>query len=908
MRAEHWIRTIPLKLRTIFRRNRVEQELDDELRFHLEREIHENIVRNMGPDEARRRALLAIGGVERCKEECRDMRRMNVIDNLTKDLTFAGRTMRRSPVFALTAVVTMALGIGASSAIFSVTNAVLLRPLPYSNPDRLVFALADMSKRNTTDLPFSVPDFSDLRDGAKTNFVDFAAVSTGRQVLPRMDGTPEQIRYALVTPNFLRLIGATVSFGRDFTDADGQTQAAQQQPGGAVPSPNSAAQAVILSYEFWQRRFGGSTTIFGHNLLGGAARGNEVVGVLAPRFELLFPPKLNIERSPDVWIAARLPYNNAQRNNYTQWVIARLKAGVNLKEAQSEVETVAAELRRNFSVEGTSGWHIRLEPMKRYLVAEARPAIVALMGAVIFLLLIACANVANLLLVRASLRERDIATRTALGASFGRIVGHILAEVLLLSALGTILGIGLAWVGLHELLAIAPANLPRLSSIRIDYLVLGFTALTGLAACGISGMIPAARISRPDVIQVLRASGRTSAMGGGRLLRNAVVITEVALSFVLLIGSGLMLRSFLALQRINPGYNPHGVLTFNLLGVSSGRAAPQQRAAFIREIQARLRTLPGIEGVAASTHIPLTGPAGTIRWGTEQAMADPTRFQTVDDNIVLPGYFETFRTPLMAGRTFSGADNAPDRNGVIIDQYLAAKAFPNESAIGKRILIRIRTPEPEWVEIIGVASHQRGASLTEPGREQIYFTDGFMGYGAATRWAVRTGGDPGKYAGPIRAELAKLDSKLLVTEMEPMDTIVERAEAGTRFSLVLIGVLAAIAALLAAIGLYGVLSSIVRQRTAEIGVRMALGAAPATIFKLVVGHGVRLSGAGIAVGVIAALGLTRLMTSMLVGVKANDPSTFAIVAGIFILIAGVSSWMPARRAARLDPTSALREE
>lgn len=906
MRAEHWIYTVPLKLRTIFRRNRVEQELDDELRFHLEREIQESVIRNMGPDEAHRRALLAIGGVERCKEECRDMRRMNLIDNLLKDLKSAARTMRRSPVFVLTAVMTLGLGIGASTAIFSVTNAVLLRPLPYRNPDRLVVAFADMSKRNTTDLPFSVPDFSDLRAGAKINFVDFAAVSTGRQILPKMDGTPEQVSYALVTPNFLRLIGTTVSFGRDFTDTDGHSQVVQS--GGAAPSQSPLPQAVILSYEFWQRRFGGSLSILGHNLLGGPARGNEVVGVLAPRFELLFPPKLNIERLPDVWIAARLPYNNAQRNNYTERVIARLKPGVNLKEAQSEVDTVATELRRSFSVEGTSGWNIRLEPMKRYLVEEARPAIVALMGAVIFLLLISCANVANLLLVRASLRERDIATRTALGAGFGRIVSHILAEVLLLSALGTILGIGLAWFGVRELLAIAPANLPRLSSIGINPLVLGFSALIGLAACGISGMIPAARVSRPDVIQVLRTSGRTSALGGGRLLRSAVVIAEVALSFVLLIGSGLMLRSFLALQRVNPGYNPHGVLTFNLLGISSGRAAPQQRAAFIREIQVRLRALPGIEGVAASTHIPLTGPAGTIRWGTEQAIADPTRFQTADDNIVLPGYFETFRTPLMAGRAFSDPDNVPDRNEVIIDQYLAAKAFPNESAIGRRLLIRIRTPEPEWVEVIGVASHQREASLTEPGREQIYFADGFMGYGAATRWAVRTDGDPTKYAGAIRETLAKLDSKLLVTEMVPMDTIVERAEAGTRFSFVLIGVLAAIAGLLAAIGLYGVLSNIVRQRTAEIGVRMALGAAPASIFSLVVGHGLRLSGTGIVVGVVAALGLTRLMTSMLVGVKATDPTTFVIVAGTFFLIAGVSSWMPARRAARLDPTSALREE
>jgi len=823
---------------------------------------------------------------------------------LSQDLAYAGRTLRKSPVFAATAALTIALGIGATTAIFSVTNAVLLRPLPYQDPERLVLACGDMRKRSVTDFPFSNADFFDLRDGAKATFEDLAAVNTGRTIWTREDGTPEQVRVARVTPNFFRLLGAKLVLGRDFSDADGQPPPPQAGGSPNAQAPQRLPTIAILSYEFWQRRYGGDTAILGRSISGG---GPQIVGVLAPGFELLFPPHLNMERLPDAWLAARLAYDNANRNTVSLRLIGRLKDGATLEQAQAQAEVVAAEIRKSDAIKETSGFHIRLEPMHKYLVAEARPAILSLMGAVIFLLLIACANVANLLLVRASLRERELAVRSALGASRWRLVRQMLAEALLLAGLGSLLGLGLAWLGIHELLRIAPANLPRLASIAIDPVVLAFTALAGLAAAAIFGMAPALRASRPDVMQVLRASGRTAGLGGGRLLRHSVVIAEVALSFVLLIGSGLMFRSFLALQRIDPGYDPHGLLTFLLLG-GRGGPQPQQRAAFMREIEGRLRALPGVESVTVSSPFPLAGGFSPIRWSTEAALADPTKFQAVNNQTVLPGYFETLRTPLIAGRAFTEADNAPERNGVIIDQLLAAKAFPNQSAVGKRILIRVRTPEPEWVEVIGVVAHQRQTSLAEAGREQIYFTDGFLGHGAAARWAVRTAGDPAKYAGVIRAEIAKLDPHLLITEMQPMATLVERAQAGTRFSLLLIGVLAVIAALLAGVGLYGVLSTVVRQRTAEIGVRMALGATPGSIFILVVGHGLRLSAAGIAVGLVAAFGLTRVMSSMLVGVKATDPATFAAIAALFLIIAAVASWLPARRAAGLDPTIALREE
>jgi putative ABC transport system permease protein len=407
-------------------------------------------------------------------------------------------------------------------------------------------------------------------------------------------------------------------------------------------------------------------------------------------------------------------------------------------------------------------------------------------------------------------------------------------------------------------------------------------------------------------MNILRGSGRTGGLGSGRRLRNIVVITEVALSFVLLIGSGLMFRSFIALQRIDPGYDPDGLLTFLQLGPRGSQ--PQERATFMRDFHGRLRALTGVENAAASTPLPLSGYSNSMRWGTEQALSDSSKYQTADYQIVLPGYFETMRLRLLDGRTFTDTDNAPERKVVIIDEFLATKAFPNESAVGKRILVRLTTREPELAEVIGVVGHQRNTSLAEPGREQLYLTDGYRGHGTAAFWAVRVKGDPAQYASAIRAEVARFNPNLLITEMHTMDAMVKRAQAGTRFSLLLIGVFAVIAALLACVGLYGVLSTEAQQRTAEIGVRMALGATPGSVFKLVVGHGLRLSAIGVAIGLFAAFGLTRSMTSMLVGVKATDPVTFVAMSALFLIIAAVASGLPALRASGLDPTIALREE
>jgi putative ABC transport system permease protein len=830
---------------------------------------------------------------------------------MLKDISYAFRTLRKSPIFTVTAVVTIALAVGASTAIFSVTNGVLLRKLPYKDPDRLVLACNDLQRRSVKDFPHSDADFLDLRNGAKNNFEDFAAVNTFRGTLPGRDGTPERVRMAVVSTNFFQMMGAAIVAGRDFQDSDGTPQPTPPPapPAGAPAAPPPARQPTmaILSDQYFQQRFGGDRSVIGKPLPVSASFGPApiVVGVLAPDFELLFPPQANMEQFPSLWLAGRIRYDVANRNNVQWRVIGRLKPGINLNQAQAEAETVAEKIRQENTIARTAGQYFRLEPMKQHLVNEVRPTILALMGAVIFLLLIACANVANLMLVRTSSRERELAVRAALGAGWWPLVRQTLAEALVIAAVGTAIGVALAKLGIHQLLVIAPANLPRLNAIQIDLQVLAFSALAGLTCVVIFGIIPALRTARPNLMDVLRSGGRSGALGAAGL-RNAVVVAEVALAFVLLIGSGLMFRTFLAIQRVNLGFDPRGLLTFQLLG-DFGETR-QERETFKRQVHEQLGAIPGVRSTTASFPLPLAGGFSPVRWGGREALEDPTKFQAADLQIVLPGYFESMGTRLIAGRTFAEEDNTPDRKVLIVDQTLAAKAFPNESAVGKQILFRVRTPEAQWGEIIGVVAHQRNTSLIEPGREQLYVTDGYMGHGRASWWVLRTDGDAAGLGSSVREVIRRAGSDLLISQMQPMDQLVIAAQAQTRFSLLLIGVFGSIAALLAGVGLYGVLATVVRQRTAEIGLRMALGAAPSRIFRLMVGKGLWLSVLGIVIGLVAAFGLTRVLATMLVDVKPTDPVTFISVAVLFLIIAVLASWLPALRAARLDPTEALRNE
>jgi putative ABC transport system permease protein len=785
---------------------------------------------------------------------------------------------------------------------------VLLRPLPYPDADRLVLVTSDLTARNVRDFPLPPGDLPDLREQG-TLFQDVAAVTlAGRAPLAGDGSEPEQVSVAAVTPDLFPLLGSGTVLGRGFTEADGAPLPPPPTlPVGAPVQPPPPGVA-ILSYRFWQRRYGGDRTVIGRVIhLGGGS--SEVVGILAPDVELLFPPELRVDRNSDVYQALRVDFATASRINVFLRFVGRLKPGVTVAQAQAQVDRIVADLRQRFPIKETAGLRWRVEPMQEYLVSDVRPGLLTLMGAVGFVLLIACANVANLLLVRAGQRERELVVRAAMGASRADMMRQVLTESLVLGASGAAVGVGLAVLGLRSLRVLAPATLPRLDQVGIDATVLAFTALAALVASVAFGLVPAIRASRPDAGAALRSASRTVGLSAGRRLRNTVVVAEVALSFILLVGSGLMIRSFIALQRVNPGYDPNGVLTFQVQAAGLlGLRQPEQRAAFTRQLKQLLEAIPGVRSVSAAGPLPLDGTVANARYGTEAAAADPSQFQQANVHAVLPGYFETMGTRLIEGRTFTDADNDPTRTGVVIDRLLAQKVFPGRSAVGQRLFVRIRSNEPEWLDIIGVVDHQRHASLSVDGPEAIFVTDGFFGFGGANRWIVRAAVHPISIVPQVRAAVAQLAPNVPVAELRPMVDLVREAMAPTRFALTLIGLFAAIAAILAAVGLYGVLGTAVRQRTAEIGIRMTFGASSRNILQLILSHGLRLGAVGIGLGLGGALALTRVMRSLLVGVTPTDPATFTTIALFFLGVAALACWLPARRAAALDPNVVLREE
>jgi predicted permease len=830
------------------------------------------------------------------------------VPGLWRDFTYAARSLRKNPAFALTAIFTLALGIGASTAIFSVVNAVILRPLPYPDPDRMAIITEDLRVRKVVDFPMAPGDIYDIRREA-TFFDGIAALFTATDVPFGPDNeAPEPITIAAATPNLFKVLGVPVLHGRNFTDNDGIPNQPVTIPGPGAPAalvtPAVQLPTVgILGYAFWQRKFGGDTSIVGRNVIVGG-QPVQIVGIASPQAELIFPPGMRVARHPDVWTALRVNFETGSRQNVQFRLVGRIKRGVTVAAARGQIEHIAAELRDRFPVRKTSGVDFRLEPMKDYVVAGVRRAIIALMGAVLFVLLIACANVANLLLVRASQRERELAVRAALGGSPAMIVRQLLTESILLASVAAVVGIALAQAGVVLLLQLAPPDLPRLTDVSIDPLVMGFTVLASFVAAILFGLVPAIRASRPQLAEVLRATGRAPSMVGAAGLRNAVIVAEVALSFVLLTGSGLMIRSFVELSRVDPGFEPAGMLTFGIGNVRT--RSPEERIAFTRTVRQKLSAIPGVSGVTGSLFFPFDGGDALARWGTQAAAADPTLFRQCSFSSVMPGYFDVMKTRLIAGRAFTNADNVPTSNVVILDDWSAKLAFKNESAVGKTVLARIRTETPETFTVIGVVAHERHTTLTGDEKETLFFPEQTLG--GVGRWAVRTSGDPARLGGVVRAAIQGINKQYLVNAMRPMTDLVDTARAPTRFALVLMAVFAAIAATLAAVGLYGVLSSVVRQRTSEIGIRMAFGSQASDIFSLIIGHGLKLSALGIVIGIAIALGATRVMVSMLVGVAPTDPLTFIAMVVVFLVVATLACWVPARRAAGLDPNAALREE
>ena len=842
--------------------------------------------------------------------------------NTMHDVRLALRSLVKHRGFAATAALTLALAIGATVAIFSVVNSVLIEPLPYRDPSRLVLLWQELRARGVPEFPFPPGDIPDLREKG-TLLEDIAVVQTGRQSLSTEAGQPEQVRVAFVTPNLFRLLGVNVTHGRDFEPADGTpapppTSApapgaapnppgppgASAPPAAPAPAPPPLTFSSILSHEFWQRHFGGDASIVGKSLRFGGAT-TFVVGIAQPDAQLLFPPRTNVERAPDLWIAGRTNFATGTRTAGVVRVIGRMQPGVTLPQLQTQMDALATDLRAAHPVKRNAGVHIAVVSMHDTLVSDVRVSILALMGAVTFVLLIACANLANLTMTQSARREHDLAVRAALGAGRGTLVRQMLVESGVLALSGAVGGLLLARLGIVVLQQIGPANLPRLQDVGIDLRVLAFTGLAAITAVILFGLLPAFRASRPDVTEVLRRTGRVAGLGHGRI-RSGLVIVEVALTFVLLIGSGLMIRSMVALQHVDPGYKPDGVLTF--LVPNFNGPTPQIRADFMQRMRTELAAIPGVQAVSSASPLPLDGTLANMPYGTEAAAADPTLFQQATVHNVQPGYFEAIGARVIEGRTFTEQENNPDARTVVVDRLLAARTFPGQSAVGKRLLMRIAGQNPVPFQIIGVVAHQRHATLTQDGREAVFFLDGQRGFGTANRWFIRTGQDPALFADDVKAAVARVERTIALADVQPMSALVDRAQAPTWFALVLTSVFAAIAAILAAVGLYGVLSTVVSQRTAEIGVRLAFGAERRAIFRLIVGRGLILAAIGIAIGAVAALGLTRFIQTLLVGVRATDPATFAAIVALFIAVATAACGIPAYRASRVDPLVALRRE
>ncbi len=821
------------------------------------------------------------------------------MEQLWRDLRYGVRTLLRNPGFSAVAILTIALGVGANTAIFSVVRAVLLRPLPYENPDELVMVWGEMQARNMAYWPHSPPDFRDYREQTDL-FQDLAGVFTFRQPLTG-EGDPVQITVGGVTQNFFPLLGVSPSMGRSFGPEDVTPPDPDAAPGTQLPN------VVLLSHGFWQRKFAGAPDVIGRTVeLGGQA--SEIVGVLPTGFRLLMPPGAQMPADVDVWTAARLDFDTANRNNVFLRVVARLRPGVSVEQAQAEMAALATRFRETDQIKETAGFALQVVPMHADLTKHVRPVMWALMGAVAFVLLIACANVANLLLVRASAREREVAIRAAMGAGRRRILAQMFVESGVLAAGGGLVGLFLATVGIDLLLVLQPGDLPRIDTVQIDGTVLGFTVAATLLAALVFGLLPALQASRLRLTDSLKDRSRsaTSALQG--MIRNGVVVAEVALSLVLLIGAGLMVRSFVELQRIDPGYEPEGVLTFGLNLPGTRYPETIDRVMFQQQLRRQLLALPGVEAVSGAFPLPLEDQAFAGRYGTEDALEDESQYGQADYRVVLPGFFEAMGTRLIAGRTFNEADEADSTAVVVVDQKLAEALFPGRSAVGERILIRVTTPDPQFVEIVGVVEHQRHPSVAQDGRETIFFPDRYVGSFGALTWAVRTAAEPNSLVPQVRAQVSALDPLIPLDRVRPMRAYVSESMATTRFALVLIGVFGAAALLLASVGLYGVLAYTVRQRTGEIGIRMAFGAERRTILGLVVAQGMALAGAGIVVGLVGAFALTRVMESMLVGVSATDPKTFGLVAVLFAIVAAMSCLVPALRATRVNPVEALRAE
>ena len=806
------------------------------------------------------------------------------MNSLLRDLRYAVRMLVKSPGFTAVAVIALALGIGANSAIFSTVNAMLLRPLPYKEPDRLVEVWEHRPLQNRDRTVVSPAEFIHWREQAQS-FEQITAVS---YVLHNItgDGEPEQIQAVQVSASFFPMLGVNPIAGRTFLEEEDQ--------------PDHSRVAVI-SYGLWQRRFGGDPGIVNQQI---TLDGDKftVVGIMPGGFQ--FPPLV------DLWEPVAFPASAREnRGNHFIEVFARVKAGVTIEQAQAEMTGIAKLLEQS-RPDTNTGHQVVLVGLHEQVVGDSRTALLVLFAAVAFVLLIACANVANLLLARASARQKEMAIRTALGASRWRIVRQLLVESLLLASLGGALGLLLAWWGVDLLVALSPEGTPRLKEIRLDGAVFGFTLIVSLVTGVLFGLTPALQSSRPDLNEALKEGSRGSTEGARRnRLRSALVVTEVALTLVLMVGAGLMLKSFYRLSHVDTGYDPSNLVTMEITLPAAKYAKPPQTLAFYDELLRRVESLPDVKAAAAVDVLPLSGSNSSSTVTIEgQPPAPPGERPNANRRIITPNYFRAMGMSLLEGRAFAATDTEQSTQVAIVNQTMARRFWPNQEVLGKRFKFGApdRNNNP-WLEIVGVVADIKHERLDEDIKPETYQPNA-QSHRRAMTLVARTATPPLDTVSVLREQVLAVDQDQPVGSVASMEQLVARSLAPWRFTMMLLGVFAALALVLASVGIYGVISYSVAQRTHEIGIRMALGAQTSDVLKQVVGKGMTLVLIGVGLGVAAAVGLTHLISTMLYNVSPTDATTFAVISLALAGVALAACFVPARRATKVDPLIALRQE
>jgi predicted permease len=878
------------RTRALLHHKEIETELDEELRFHFDRQVEKYMRSGMTEEEAKRRTRLAFGGHEQVKEDCREAHGTAFIELTVQDAKYAFRQLLTNPTFALVMILTLALSIGANSAIFSVIHGVLLSRLPYPQPNRLVRVF--LSSHEYPKFPLNPFDFLDFR-ARNHSFSSFAAFTRGDVQLSG-EGEPVRLNGFGITSGYFRVLGLQPELGREF---DFQSEI-----------PGSGLQ-VILSDRIWRTRFGADPNIIGSkvtmNMQPFTVIGVMPAGTQHPGNEY---HAVAYGESVDVWWPFSFAGNSNNRGSHFIEGIGRLKDGVSVQQAHAEMNAIMAQIGREHSYD--SRWTVLVVPLYTELVGSSRQMLLVLLGSVGIVLLIACANAANLLMVRASARQREIAVRLAMGAPRSRVVRQLLTESLIISLTGGAFGLALAYGGVHALVSLLPADFPRANDIHVSGAVLGFTLGVSLLTGILFGLAPAMQASRTDPKEGLQKSARTSTAGRNQsLLRNALVIAEVSLASVLLIGAGLMLRTFLNLLHLNPGFEQDHLLTASLSLPRAQYKTSEQVAHFYDQLASSLNALPGVQSAGAGSDLPWTGydeNAGGFQ--IEGKKTVPGQENHGRYHMATPGYFTAMGIPLLEGRFFTEADKKDAPFALIINHAMAERYWPHEDVLGKRISFDdAPKKDSDWMTVVGVVGDIKDQP-NSPGAEPAFWWSELQAPEADMSIAIRTQGDPRLVSDALRSAVHLLDPALAVADVKEMESVVDTSVSTPRFTFVLVGLFAGLAILLAAIGAYGVIAYTVSQRTPEFGLRVALGAQRSDLLRMVLIHSAKLAIPGTILGVLLALSLGNVVRNLIYGVSPTDPVILFAVVLLVLTVALVASYVPARRASRSDPMTTLRAE